>query len=475
MALAMVGTSAKAVDVVHGQVPVKNLELQPVGDQMQLGMLLDLSGVKLGRDRQLTVTPVMQNADSTESVTFEPFIIAGHNLYFKHLRDNDMADTVLYRQGTLSSIDYRSSAEFAPWMEDATLKVNYAIGGCCRAILERGVDPIAFYRVPHHVYTPVFNYISPVADSVKTRELKKRSYIDFPLDKIEIYPDYRRNPIELVRITNTIDSVRADKDINITAITIKGFASPEGRYSHNTWLAQNRTLALKNYVEKLYNFSPDFIKTSYESEDWEGLREYVEKSTMVNRDGILEIINSDLEPDTKDNTIKRTYPQEYAFLLATVYPGLRHSDYKIDYYIRSFTSIEEILEVLKTDPSKLSLSEFYRAAQTMEPGSPDYNEVFEIAVRLYPNDPVANLNAANTAMRRGEFDQARVYLSKCEAEDPTVIYANGVLEALSGNYEDALGFFNRAARLKVADAPAAAESVRKLLENTNDSPLILIQ
>jgi hypothetical protein len=37
----------------------------------------------------------------------------------------------------------------------------------------------------------------------------------------------------------------------------------------------------------------------------------------------------------------------------------------------------------------------YLVAQTYEPGSPEFNEVFDIAVRLFPDDETANLNAAS--------------------------------------------------------------------------------
>lgn len=94
-------------------------------------------------------------------------------------------------------------------------------------------------------------------------------------------------------------------------------------------------------------------------------------------------------------------------LLADVYPALRHSDYAIDYTIRSFTTPEEIIEVMRTAPQKLSLQELYVAALSQEPGSDLYNEAFEIAVRMYPDDPTANLNAANSAMQRRDPAQCR--------------------------------------------------------------------
>ncbi len=55
--------------------------------------------------------------------------------------------------------------------------------------------------------------------------------------------------------------------------------------------------------------------------------------------------------------------------LRDVYPALRHSDYTVDFDIRRFTDIEEIKRLVETAPQKLSLNEFYLAAQTYTPGS----------------------------------------------------------------------------------------------------------
>ncbi len=58
-------------------------------------------------------------------------------------------------------------------------------------------------------------------------------------------------------------------------------------------------------------------------------------------------------------------------------------------------------------PNELSLEEFYLLAQSYPAGSKEFDEVFDIAVRMFPNDPVANLNAANAAMASGHLDSAR--------------------------------------------------------------------
>ena len=163
---------------------------------------------------------------------------------------------------------------------------------------------IGFYQV--EPFKPVYRYVRPKAEVTKTRSLSGSAFIDFPVSDTKIHPDYRNNSIELTKIFASIDSVKNDKDNTITELSIKGYASPESPYSNNTRLAIGRTQSLKEYVQKLYHFGSTFIKTSYEPEDWEGLRAYVETSTLPHKKEIISIIDLDTDPDRKEWLIKST-------------------------------------------------------------------------------------------------------------------------------------------------------------------------
>ena len=117
--------------------------------------------------------------------------------------------------------------------------------------------------------------------------------------------------------------------------------------------------------------------------------------------------------------------------------------------------------MLRTAPQKLSPEEFYRAAQSMEEGSEEYNEVFETAVRMYPDNKVANLNAANSAMRRGEYARAARYLSKAGA-GADVEYSLGVLAALQKDYALAESYFRKAVTLGCDKAKAALDEMAEM-------------
>lgn len=425
---------------------------------------INIDSVNRGSNRELWIKPEVVGESRAEQLP--AVVLAGRNRFYQAQRLDLAAKenfTLLRDNYKDHSYTYTTTVPYEKWMHGAELKLIVELRGCCSDSIERQEIMLTHINVepPVTKFVPVFNWITPQAEAQKTRELRGQAYIDFPVNKIVIYPEYRRNTVELAKIRATIDSVHQDPDITITALSIKGYASPEGPWNNNVRLAKGRTAALKTYVEDLYHFEKDFIKTDFDPEDWGGLRAYVEKSNIANREGILSLIDSSLEPDAKDAKIKSTYPQQYAFLLAEVYPALRHSDYRIEYTIRSFSDVKEILELVKTRPQKLSLQEFFLAAKSVEPGSEIYNDIFETAVRMYPDSEVANLNAANAAMGRGDYTAAARYLAKA-GDDPTVIYAAGVLTALQGDYDTAREKFEAAARLRVADAPAALRQLEQM-------------
>lgn len=101
-----------------------------------------------------------------------------------------------------------------------------------------------------NVLKPVLQLQAVVAEAPKIRHLDKRAYIDFPVNRIELRADYRRNPAQLDSIITTINALKADKNLQVMGINIHGFASPEGSYKHNEYLAKNRAITLTEYVRK---------------------------------------------------------------------------------------------------------------------------------------------------------------------------------------------------------------------------------
>ncbi|MDE6622980.1 MAG: DUF3868 domain-containing protein [Alistipes sp.] len=462
-----------AQQIVPG-VSADSVRLARSGEYLSVDIDLCLRDLDVESNRAVLLTPRLVNgADSLELASIG---IYGRRRYFYYVRNG--ASMLSEGEQSYRSADKPDGTSchavvpYAEWMNGASLLLRRSDYGCCNTLLAEHSGRLGDYEeivvVPQEPYFPTLAYIRPTAESEKHYSLSGSAFIDFPVDRTEIYPDYRRNTVELAKIQATIDSVRNDRDVRITSVWLKGYASPESPYAHNAELATGRTAALESHIQQLYRFEPGVIVTEFEPEDWEGLRRYVEQSNLAHREQILALIDSDLAPDAKEWRIKSSYPAEYRFLLQNCYPALRHTDYRIDYAVRRFTDVEEIKRVMKSQPQKLSLNEFYLAAQSCETGSDEFIEVFETAVRMYPDDAVANLNAANTAMQRGDLKAAGRYLVR-SGESPEAEYARGAYAILSEDYEAAERHLLRAKSAGAELADEALSEIRKRKSEQTDN------
>lgn len=439
---------------------ISDIRVARTDSVVSLSMTLDLEGMSQHTDRQTAYIPVIAD-DNGNSVSLPAVVVPGRNRRIRIERNPDLLlpSDRLARQG--ERVAYAVTTPWQPWMETSTVTLVADMCGCGGAAEGSASRPLGSLDYRPRNFVPSYIYLRPTAEAVKERNISGSAFIDFRVNRTDINPDYRRNPEELRKIIASIDSIRNDSDITIRSLRIHGYASPEGSYANNTRLAEGRTKALADYVDGLYHFPKGVVKTESTPEDWAGLRKWVAASDIDNRDAILDIIDSSLAPDPRDNKIRADYPTQYAYLLREVYPALRHSDYDVDFTIRSFTDPAEIRDIAFTNPSKLSLEEFYAAASAMTPGTADFDRLWAAALTVYPTSEVANLNAANAAMASGHLSRAAECLARA-GSTPEAVYARGILAALEGNYTEAAELLGQAARLRVADAPAALQQVRDI-------------
>ena len=462
----LIAVALLGIGVCHAQdipeVEIKDFTLELKDDYINLDLDLDLSQLGVKGTQVVVLTP--QLIKDADTLKLKSIGIYGRNrrIYYQrneHIKPTHPGDIDLRASEKQETIDYQSSVAFMEWMDGCRLVLTREDCGCC-GHSDIVAESRLVERFPLEAYYPELIYLRPEREVVKTREISGSAFVDFPVSETIIYPTYRNNVAELANITGTIDSVKNDSDITIKSVFIKGFASPESPYSNNTRLAKGRTEALKVYVENMYHFGEGFIKTDYEPEDWAGLERYVEASSLQHKEQILEVIRSDREPDTREWLIKSTWKEEYRYLLKNCYPALRHSDYTIEYEVKSYADPKEIEKVLHTAPQNLSLEEFYILAQTYESGSDAFNDLFETAVRMYPNDPVANLNAANSAILRKDYRGALRFLEKA-GDMPEAVYARGALEVYMEDCEAAKPYLMEAKKLGVEKAEEVLTEISK--------------
>ncbi len=455
----LMAMAAFAATASPASVTVKDLHVERTESSLVVSMDLDATGLKLKSDREIKYMPVITNG--TERTELPVVVVAGRNRYIQNERHSTpAAPGILSRDG--KTISYSAVIPYETWMEESRVVL---MEDECNCGLITGVadeSELAQLDFVERVFAPQFVFVTPPAELVKTRSAKGSAYIDFPVNQTVITPTYRRNPEELAKIRQTIDIVANDPDSRITSVEIVGFASPEGSYANNERLAKGRSAALADYVRGLYSFDRNVMHTSWVAENWQGLRDYVSTSSLPDTAALLLIIDDTaLAPDAREWRLKSKYPEDYAFLLKDVYPGLRRSDYTVDYVVRSFVSVEEIKEVMATAPQKLSLNEIYVVANSLEPDTDAYREAFELAVRMYPDDPIANLNMAAVALRRDELPAAEGYLAKA-GDSPRATYARGVLAAKQGDMTTAATLLQQAADAGIAEATDAIGQLRKM-------------
>ena len=154
-----------------------------------------------------------------------------------------------------------------------------------------------------------------------------RSKIYYPVNKIEIYEDYMSNSEELEYIKlHLANSPRID------SITIYSYASPEGRYEFNKWLAEERGKTAKRYIlEHIpeYKHIPDsIVRIAPTAENWEGLREeVVENYLLDDKQEVLAILDMDgLSDEQRKTKLKGLNKgKSWRYILKNLMPHLRYA------------------------------------------------------------------------------------------------------------------------------------------------------
>lgn len=451
--------TAVAQSVASGAVTIDSVQTSVENERVDVAFKLNLSNLKLKAEQQLILTPML--AADGDTTALQPVIINGRSQQIRMMRASKRAKkyaegkepiVVLRKNGTEQSISYSQTIMRKQPLESDVLQLFAAQDLCgCGDLQDQ--DRTLLANIDNlDAWMPAIAFVKPAAEARKQRAEKGEAYLSFRVNKTDIVVDLFDNTRELAKITKTIDLVRDDKNVEITGINIHGFASPDGPYANNERLARERAASLKNYVSHLYTIDNKLFSSNSTPEDWNGFRHKVQQSQLANKEEILKIANSNLAPDDKDKRIRQLYPQDYAVIMSDIYPRLRHSDYTVSYTVRPF-SVEEAKQILKTRPQQLSLQEMYLVAQTMEEGSAEFNEVFDIAVRMFPNDPIANLNAACADLQRRDVTSAEKHLLKA-GNSAEALNARGALAVMKKDYALARQLFADAATAGSADAKA---------------------
>ena len=469
LAFAAMAAAALSLQAADGatNLRVASVDVLPHDDMLTVTLDIDPGNINPGRDREVTFAPVIRAIDSPDSLELPVFKVCGRNRYYTHLRNDDLADgDVIMEAGKKAPGVYTVTVPWQAWMGRSQVVMREDVAHCCDAPAPYATTPVAEIDLSPRAYEAPVDFVALTGDSTVTRSLEGSARITFVLDKTYFHPTHLDNRREFGKITNTINVVKDDRDAIITEVRIKGFASPEGRYAHNVELAMGRTETLKQKVLEQIDLPSDMIITTYEPEDWEGLRRWLmenhDSKDVPNAAAILEIANrQDLDPDQRDNLIRSTYKKDYKFLLDSVYPWLRHSDYVVKYNIRTYTDVNELKRIYDLDSTMLRPVDFQRIADSYPRFSPKWEEVYLTAATVYDKDPMAALNAANIMLRRGDYRQAAAYLDRA-GQSAEAYYTRANLAARTADLAAAAAYLQQAANLGYAPAAELLPAIEAL-------------
>ena len=212
-----------------------------------------------------------------------------------------------------------------------------------------------------------------------------------------------------------LQKINADREgLNLENVEVSAYASPDGGFSINDKLANERQKVSEQYVnEELKKIKMDAnVDAKYTAQDWEGFQELVKASDIQDKDVILRVLSMYKDPEEREQQIKNI-SSAFRELADGILPQLRRSRLTINYETVG-RSDDQILQQIKDDVTKLSVEELLYGAALKE----DINtqeDIYKLATEVYPNDARAFNNLAAIQYARGNYDAAKQYLQKAQS------------------------------------------------------------
>ena len=456
------------------EIHIENQSITKEEKTLRIQFDVNITRLEMERQHRIVLTPILKSMEGNTSLSLSPVIINGATrakvwerkrvLNAKTVSNETSTNLVEKRKnGSKQIIPYKAIIPLESWMKKSGLFLMEEVTGCVDCNL--GKNEISLVeRIIEEPVIPSYKltYITPEAEPVKARSAKHAAHFNYKVGRHELLPDFENNARELSQVDKVINEIKNDKDLTITDLTISGYASPEGGFSSNMALSQRRANTFADYLISKYGLSRNQLKINWHGEDWAGLEQAVKASNIADKDAILSIITSVSNPDARDAHLKKlSSGNTYQTLLNTYYPPLRRNEYTVSYVARAF-DVEEAKEIIRVKPQLLSLNEMFLVAQTYNPGSKEFKEVFDIAVRLYPSDPIAIMNSAAADIEGGNNQAAIERLSKIE-KDPRSWNNIGVAYARMGEFQKAQSYLQKAAKTD----NSGKENLRQLMEYLN--------
>lgn len=412
---------------------------------------LDLTNMKhLKSNTILQIVPTLQANDGSGQLDLPAISISGRTRAIMLRRMGKQVDIIRNKSGE-QHYHYTAEVPFALWMKDASLIFRAKGYGCAECELG-DYTTLLTPNALAPLYQPQYRYamLVPEGEETKRREESLTAQITFPVSQTNLNMNLGNNRAEIKRIDDKLTELTRNKNLTVDALSIAGYASPEGSEDLNNRLAQGRVDRVAQYIVSKSPRLKGHYTSSAMGADWDGLREAIAASSLDHKEQVLEILQK--EPASERTAALRAIDdgQTYAQLLQTYYPPLRRTVISFSFVVKGF-DLEEAKEVIKTHPTHLSLAEVNLVANSYPAGSAERYQTWVIAADAFPNAVEPATNAAIMDLQAGRYDQAVKLLERYKKN--TKLYTLlGIAYAYNEQYDNARTYLTKAAQLGLPDA-----------------------
>lgn len=467
----MLCVNLNAQQSVQHDIKIEQVQAEKVGDNVKVDMNINLNELKMNRADMIILTPVMRSADNTNFKRFAPIVLAGPFRYKKLPRDIDFEGFRFEEEPQQIIRHYNKQPQTVPvtlnvpyenWMRSGELVMTETKSGCDLKVKTDNEFSVLTPVLPPLV-DPVYSlsYVTPPVEQVKQRSETYTARINFEVGKSVLLRNFKNNAQVLDEVDKIVNEIRNDANLTVNEFKVVGYASPEGNEQSNMKLSENRARSFITYMQSNYNIPAGQIKVDWKGEDWDGLRKVINESNLSDKNQILTALDEGNVAQRKNKVKQLNGNTTYQVLLRDYYPPLRRNEYTISYVARNFT-IDEAKQLIQSKPQHLSLNEMFLVANTYPSTSKEFKDVFDVAVRLYPDNPIAQLNTAALEIENGANDAAIGRLQNINL--PEAWNNLGVAYAKKGDFQKAEEYFKRAAQSGNGTASKNADQLTQWLQ-----------
>lgn len=449
LAMLPVWAMADDVKITTPSLVVKN-------DTLTLTCQMDFSVVRAENFETYAFTPELF-AGSGEKCTLPPVVITDKKKFKMRKADLKFAESGYYSRPYVvlpgmpskreNVVSYTLQMPYKPWMEQMKMRVYEEKKEACIINLPTPefIKPEPKLPQAGQVCEPcmqMVSYLTPEEEPIKVRNEQNTLYIQYPSGSSAFDLNFGKNASEWSKLNTMLTPLTQGDLVTFKSIALCGYASPDGSVKTNNRLSSERAQAFAEYMAQNYHFNDSLLHISAAGEDWDGLLTILNAQKPEYLEQALAIIDGQPDLDKREAQLKKDLGENYTRMLTDYFPLLRRITISIDFEVREVRNAEAA-QLIYTNPKLLSLQEMYGVAKSYEPGTKEYKQVYEIAATCYPEDVVANINAASANIISGDFDRAQQFMDRVK-DDPRACNNLGVLAWLNGDADKAVEWFTKA-------------------------------